>query len=521
MLIAHVQYDTILRVLNITNESVKRQLIIGHYIDQTILVADRREAIRIMYDGPRPQKVKHCFTIHDSQKDKGFRVAFSGGSGRDISPVYPPKGRSRMQTDTESQINLQKETVQSIEGELRIRTQAYERAKDDVNICREAIGQNKRAQHQLKIASQRAATRVEKLQIEVENMQGDDGKLDGLKQDLVPAEEGLQLQEKNYGDSAMEKDRLNAAATEKKRDLDAAKQRLAEFDTRLAKIQSKIRNQEQARKLALLEKNRSVEEVEECREMKEHEERAHATQLEVVAQYNKDALAICAKVPVGPDDTEASLSRVYDVKKQRLDEARKKQGGSDEEIKQAAVDAKAIFLASVSSRKELEELLQLLKKSFMMRLEQYRAFQKWISARSRINFSYLLSERAFRGKLVIDHKNRLMDVQVQPDDTNKSARGRQTKTLSGGEKSFSSICLLLSLWEAMGAPLRCLDEFDVFMDDVNRDVSTRMIVSISTSPEIKRTLTPNRYPLPADRSVGNSFSLLQRPWELEWMLMLM
>jgi hypothetical protein len=35
----------------------------------------------------------------------------------------------------------------------------------------------------------------------------------------------------------------------------------------------------------------------------------------------------------------------------------------------------------------------------------------------------------------------------------------------------------LSLWEAMGAPLRCLDEYDVFMDDVNRDVTTKMIVS--------------------------------------------
>jgi chromosome segregation ATPase len=89
----------------------------------------------------------------------------------------------------------------------------------------------------------------------------------------------------------------------------------------------------------------------------------------------------------------------------------------------------------------------------------------------------LLSERAFRGKLTIDHRNKRLDVHVEPDETNKSGKGRQTKSLSGGEKSFSSICLLLSLWEAMGAPLRCLDEFDVFMDDVNRDVSTKMLVS--------------------------------------------
>lgn len=47
--------------------------------------------------------------------------------------------------------------------------------------------------------------------------------------------------------------------------------------------------------------------------------------------------------------------------------------------------------------------------------------------------------------------------QVEPDITKDSA-GRGAKTLSGGEKSFSQVCLLLALWEAMGSPIRCLDE---------------------------------------------------------------
>src|SRR4051812_10514361 len=67
-------------------------------------------------------------------------------------------------------------------------------------------------------------------------------------------------------------------------------------------------------------------------------------------------------------------------------------------------------------------------------------------------------------------------IQVEPDITRASDRGRQTKTLSGGEKSFSTICLLLSIWEAMGSPIRCLDEFDVFMDHANRDISMKMMV---------------------------------------------
>jgi structural maintenance of chromosomes protein 6 len=73
-------------------------------------------------------------------------------------------------------------------------------------------------------------------------------------------------------------------------------------------------------------------------------------------------------------------------------------------------------------------------------------------------FSYLLSERNFRGDLTLDHEAKLLDMKVEPDITKESAKGRQTTTLSGGEKSFSTICLLLSIWEAMGSPIRCLDE---------------------------------------------------------------
>jgi chromosome segregation ATPase len=118
-----------------------------------------------------------------------------------------------------------------------------------------------------------------------------------------------------------------------------------------------------------------------------------------------------------------------------------------------------------------------LRNALTLRLEKWRKFQRYISSQSRANFIYLLSERGFRGKLLVDHERKFLDLQVEPDKTEKRGAGRSTKTLSGGEKSFSSICLLLAIWEAMGSPLRCLDEFDVFMDNVNRAISTNMLIT--------------------------------------------
>ena len=56
------------------------------------------------------------------------------------------------------------------------------------------------------------------------------------------------------------------------------------------------------------------------------------------------------------------------------------------------------------------------------------------------------------------------------------------KNLSGGERSFSTVSLLLALWDTAACPIRCLDEWDVFLDAGNRGVAARMLVSSITLP---------------------------------------
>ena len=49
------------------------------------------------------------------------------------------------------------------------------------------------------------------------------------------------------------------------------------------------------------------------------------------------------------------------------------------------------------------------------------------------------------------------------DTTEKASATKNTQSLSGGERSFTTVCFIMSLWNAMEAPFRILDEFDVFM----------------------------------------------------------
>jgi len=117
-----------------------------------------------------------------------------------------------------------------------------------------------------------------------------------------------------------------------------------------------------------------------------------------------------------------------------------------------------------------------------------------------------ISRQALSSPNILFHANSML--QVEPDITRASAAGRQTKTLSGGEKSFSTICLLLSLWEAMGSPIRCLDEFDVFMDNVNRDVSMKMMIQAARRSVSRQfiLITPQSM---ANVTLGNDVKIIK------------
>ncbi|KTG36819.1 hypothetical protein cypCar_00047813 [Cyprinus carpio] len=66
------------------------------------------------------------------------------------------------------------------------------------------------------------------------------------------------------------------------------------------------------------------------------------------------------------------------------------------------------------------------------------------------------------------------------------------RSLSGGERSFSTVCFVLSLWAIAEAPFRALDEFDVYMDMVNRRISMDMMLKIAASQRYRQFifLTP-------------------------------
>ena len=73
------------------------------------------------------------------------------------------------------------------------------------------------------------------------------------------------------------------------------------------------------------------------------------------------------------------------------------------------------------------------------------------------NFATLLSARKYIGVLDFDHRENLLTIRVNPNQNGEAAGldiTREVRSLSGGEKSYSSVSLVLALWNAMTPPFR-------------------------------------------------------------------
>lgn len=84
-----------------------------------------------------------------------------------------------------------------------------------------------------------------------------------------------------------------------------------------------------------------------------------------------------------------------------------------------------------------------------------------------------------RGKSKGKGRDKYKDKDVIKKDVSSNSSSTNTKTLSGGERSYSTIAFLVALWEAVECPFCALDEFDVFMDSVNRKVAIKTLLEFA------------------------------------------
>ncbi|CAG8528894.1 39994_t:CDS:10 [Gigaspora margarita] len=462
------RYLTILRALHFDDENVKRRLIIQHHIESVILVEKRAEADMIMNNNGNgfPYNVSACYTVD------GFKVGHRGG-GFLTQSIYTYRGPARFTQDIDAQIRDTQEKIKDATfmknryvTESRRADSEIERANQEQREIQNKINEYQRRGKQLN---------NEIIQLKEDLQEDEPANITALEEAIRESDIEIEQYKRNYASLQGQKVQLDNEQLPLVTEIEEVSKQLNDMSNEVDVLNEQI--EEQVSQRVTCSNNKTHWE----RKLTIEQQKINAVEGDVrnkkavLEDWTKQAEDYCPeRVQVTKPANE--LDREIKQIQNRLREREKEHGTSLEEI---ASDMKAKGDAYRHAKNEIghmEKFIQDLKYALHSRMQKWRNFRTFISVRARIQFSYQLSKRGYTGKLLFEHQNKKLNLRVQIDEQTNQNTDKDPKSLSGGEKSFSTICLLLALWEAMGCPIRCLDEFDVFMDAVNRRISMRMMI---------------------------------------------
>lgn len=474
-------YSTILRSLRFENDFVKRVLIDLHKIESTILIENRADADKTMYN--KPEKVKACFSLKSDGSGDGFRVGGrQGGSG--TAPFRAYRGRYRIRGDRRSILKILEDERLSLVNKQRQAREKQQQSKFSSQDFREKLEHLRQQITALNKQKDEYEAKLETIQINLQD--GSAVRLQELKErhnEIIQRRSIIKMQ--------FEQLILRRNATrENCNELDRVKRtkdlELKQLGIISEQAQSELESATSGRQQSVISRDHWATKLKNREEHSKTLEEEEKSQIESVGTFKRLAEQIGEKVVLDPSVTAKDMVKKIDRLNNRLRQAQQEVGNVDQ-MNEAYNGARLAREEAERSIKILFSLISALQRAWEERCKRWKTFRLYVSLRARLSFQYNLAIRGFSGELKLDHKQETLRLEITPTEGSEASKGGP-KTLSGGEKSYAQVCLLLALWEGMGSPIRCLDEFDVYMDAVNRVISMNiMILAASDAPE-KQTI---------------------------------
>ncbi|BGP23866.1 DNA repair protein rad18 [Rhodotorula toruloides] len=485
---------TVLRACKIDHPLVLQVLIVSNHIERGALVPTRPDGDNLMRTNPH--NVEAAYSADNFQ--------LRNNQGRSSSSVMAPwRGSPRLVNDVSGQIarlNEERATIQQDiqrleqeKAEMQQQLARLHRQKQEAD-SKFAAAQKRTLQLNRSI-QQWDAQLTEEQPNNIAALQENKRETEAERENaLAQYKAGLEAHNANKGDMgaiADEKADLETFIKGREKLLTRMTASLASSSNQTERVHSEISGLKS--RIALVDKAKTTSE----KRIEQFNEELEATKQMRQERYDM-AIEICPRPEVTKPKDAKKLQKEIDQIERALKEREKRQGASIEQILEELEKRRQIAQEAVKSTSEIAALMRekLLKPFFRLaealsaayenRVGRWTDFRSHIAQRAKGQFQHHLQQRGFTGKLKFDHDKCRLNIVVQTEDAQEGqqkAKQKDTKSLSGGEKSFSTICFLLTMWEAVGCPLRCLDEFDVFMDAVNRRIAMRMMIETAKTAD--------------------------------------
>lgn len=475
-------FTTVLDTLDIQDEDVKFTLIDTSSIEKNIIC----ESILEAEENTRNFSIEYAFCLND--RKSGIRLIRKNGQlSRD--PLFYSTDLRKLAGKVSGDSIL--DELQEVSNELakiqqrrnNLRAEEFEAKKVLQKELEEKRAHLKEINNQIYAAEQ------------VLTSEGDHGRIESLKGQIQHCENQIQTREgmsiellQNLNESK----KLLSVIKLKLQDLNSLKQsreaQVAELELKLNEI-SENTQLLTAECEGLVKKKTELESEVEKRNAKRVSDQEKREELLQIAQERCER----SEADIRDSDTTESITSEFRNLQQAIEEAEKNSRKSFEDIQKEVLDSKALKDKCEQSLAELDNARITLETDLNSRFENLNITIKEKLTRAKLSFEQSLALRGFKGKLEFDFERKRVITEVQTKDDKAN---RAVLSLSGGEKSFTQIAFLLSIWKVMKPRVCGLDEFDVFMDSVNRTIAIRLLIH-----ELRSSVAQSIFITPQDIAV--------------------
>lgn len=482
----HPDYPTVLKALEIDEPVVANCLIDMRGIETVLLIKSNSEAREVMQKRPPPRNCREAFTADGDQVYKNRYYSSEFNRARYLS------------RDVEVEISHLEREVNDIVGQFSTIQQRTRSIDSNIRQNEGLLHQHHETKKRIQVQIREANARITELENVEEQPSIDIATLEGELQENKKRIEHVK--------EKMEKAKL---------EMEENKSLFLESERQYEDIKTRINSVSEVAEPVKDDLHKVDQEVENCKRhkkhyedklkehfngIKKHKDELNAKEKDLEDKISKAKLIFPERIEVSR--TARSLDTEISHLRAKINSEHHLHGNREEIIKEYHA-AKENYQEMESKVKNLKVFVKLLDDIMAQRYRTYQQFRRYLTLRCKFYFDSLLSQRAYSGKISFDHKNETLSITVQPGEGNKAALS-DMRSLSGGERSFSTVCFVLSLWSIAESPFRCLDEFDVYMDMVNRRISMDMMLTMADSQRFRQfiLLTPqNMSSLPSSNLI--------------------
>lgn len=489
-------YCTILDTVSISNDAVFNYLVDQSQIERNVLDGTGGDVTQLGWSRiPNLHTVwnKYCDRAYSRNGSNTFRKGPPQPSAqmltKDMRP-YLESIREEIKSISDN-LNDARRRAQETEGALRRIHKDVQDVNRDINQWQSKVTELETRKSRLEGKLNQAENAFDPAPFEQEIVALEENTAENYQQRTVTAEKETELK--------LEKEQAMIQVEEIKSSMREANTRTKTASNSLAAVQTTIAQLKSNDRHLKREYDTAAQRVADA-----HSELDVQRSVVTAAMESAMKLGSCPSEIDPRQKSSSEWKRDLITLKHRLETEQERRGGrSAAEIEMDYIRAKKKHEENKQALRRVKFYVNALNRGVRNREILLRDLDKSLRKLVRANFRKFLATRGHNGTIKFKSEQGQPELHIVTQmATHRKADGqlyttKDNRALSGGEKSYTTLCFILALAEICQNPVRVMDEIDVFQDEGTRHASFRTIVTFCTQYLSNRQIiiiTP--HPLP-------------------------